>query len=897
MSLEVGQKLGPYQIEEHIGAGGMGEVYKATDTRLERTVAVKVLPQSSVISDDMRARFEREAKTISSLNHPHICTLHDIGHEDGIDYLVMELLEGETLESRISQGRLSTSDALRIGTEIAGALDAAHSKGLIHRDLKPSNVFLTKDGAKLLDFGLAKLSATAGTGITDKTHTTPVTGANALIGTMQYMSPEQLESKEADARSDIFAFGATLYEMLSGQRAFSGESSASIIGAIMKEEPRSITELLPTSPPPLDRAIKKCLQKDPDRRWQTARDLKDELEWIAHAGSQAGVARSVSVRRKFRFRLSWGLTVICATLAIVLAVLHFTREVPELKTSRFAISVPENVKTMSWPQLSPDGQYLAFLGTDTSGQKSIWIRPLNSLIAYPIPGTDDCYRPFWSFDSKSLAYFNERRNMLYRVPVAGGRPQVICQTGGVDGSWGKENYILFDRNHRTPIRLVSASGGTPRDATVINEEAGERYHSWPCFLPDGRHFLFNCTSDSLEKPDTDFYLCVGDIDNLENKRIGVIQSRAIYCDPGFVLFRMGGLLMAQRIDPGSFELVGDPITVNDYVNNVPENSSAINIAASNNGTLVTLRNGKHQQSGESFLVWTDRQGNIIDTIGQSAVYIDLVLSHDGTKLAYTKRVSEAISRETWIRDLKTGADRKLTVAPYRDIGFQTWSYDDSMLAFLSYFDEDSARTFIQRADQSSEPVRIPMADSIAGFIASWLSDNRMIYVAAFPKDHGPDMYIFPSDKPEDVQLLIGGESAYIPRGTSPNGKYLLYEVWDSTGNGQGFVMNIADQERWQLWNSSGNKAAYWRADGREIYFFEKQDLYATSVSYENGIKLGKPHRLFTIETANNFWYVWTQYSVTPDGERFLFAIPVKEEDQKPDQFEIVFNWYQELENK
>ncbi|MCK4373320.1 MAG: serine/threonine protein kinase, partial [candidate division Zixibacteria bacterium] len=298
MTLEKGQRLGPYEIEKPLGAGGMGEVYKARDTRLDRVVAIKVIPSRSAMNADMRARFEREAKTISSLNHPNICTLHDVGHQDGVDYLVMEFLEGETLEDRLKRGRLDTTEALDIGSQIARALDTAHRKSLVHRDLKPSNIFLTKERAKLLDFGLAKLQAEAITGMNDETRTTPVTGAGTIVGTLQYMSPEQLEGREADVRSDIFAFGATMYEMVTGRRAFTGDSKASLIGSIMRDEPRAISELQPTSPPALDRLIIKCMQKDSDRRWQTAGDLRDELEWIASAGSQAGLPAPVSSRRR-----------------------------------------------------------------------------------------------------------------------------------------------------------------------------------------------------------------------------------------------------------------------------------------------------------------------------------------------------------------------------------------------------------------------------------------------------------------------------------------------------------------------------------------------------------------------------------------------------------------------
>ena len=406
MSLTPGQRLGPYEIESPAGAGGMGEVYRAKDTRLDRTVAIKVLPARTAQNADLRARFEREARAISSLNHPNICILHDVGHEGGMDYLVMEYLEGETLGERIQQGPIELEEALNIAAQIADALDKAHRQGLVHRDLKPGNVVLTKTGAKLLDFGLAKLQISGGVveGISGVTQTTPLTGAGTIIGTIQYMSPEQLEGGEADVRSDIFAFGALLYEMLSGSRAFAGKSQASLIASILKEKPRSLSEVMPMSPPTLDRLVRKCLEKDPEDRWQSARDLSDELRWISQSGSQAGIPAPIASRRKLRFRLAWAVATAAIIVAIGYAYIWHTRPEPKEEVVRFAIEPGDVFESISWPQISPDGRYISFKGTDTSSQDRIWIRPMNSNDAFPLNGTEGALRPFWSPDSRYLAY-------------------------------------------------------------------------------------------------------------------------------------------------------------------------------------------------------------------------------------------------------------------------------------------------------------------------------------------------------------------------------------------------------------------------------------------------------------------------------------------------------------
>jgi len=418
MPLSEGTKLGPYEIISLTGSGGMGEVYKAKDTRLDRTVAIKVLPSHLTTSDEIKERFEREAKTISSLNHPNICVLYDIGDQDGTAYLVMEYLEGSTLSERLQEGPLTNDELIKYSLQIVDALDKAHKQGLIHRDLKPANVMLTKEGAKLLDFGLAKLQVPVGglEDISDATKTsTPLTQQGTILGTIQYMSPEQLEGTEADARSDIFAFGGMLYEMVTGQKAFHGKSQASLIASVIKEQPQPISEIQPLAPPMFERIIKQCLAKDPDDRWQTAGDLKHAIEWIAEGGSQVGIPRSVSAKRKRNATISMVLAGLFFVSTAYLAFIHFTQPVEEKIISRFTVEIEQGLTSISWPRISPDGKLVAFRATDSLGTRQIWIRPLNSLEAYPLFGTERVNRHYWSPDSKYLAFFDG--NKLMKVPV------------------------------------------------------------------------------------------------------------------------------------------------------------------------------------------------------------------------------------------------------------------------------------------------------------------------------------------------------------------------------------------------------------------------------------------------------------------------------------------------
>ena len=490
----------------------MGEVYRARDTRLERTVAIKVLPRHLSPSADLRERFEREAKTISRISHPHICALYDVNREGETEYLVMELLEGETLAARLERGALPLEQALRHAVEIADALDFAHRQGIVHRDLKPANVMLTRFGVKLLDFGLAKvfqrpLDATgrgqtaatrhpiAGTGQTSIP--TAVVGPNVtregtFLGTWPYMAPEQLEGREADARTDIFAFGAVLYEMATGRAAFSGESQASLIGAILHTEPPPISMVQPMTPPALDRVVKTCLSKDADDRFQTAHDLRLQLQWIAEGGSQAGVPASVVARRRSRERLAWAAAAAAALAALALALLAPARPREALRTVQASISPPEKssfVYDLGPMALSPDGRRLAFLAPTAERKNLLWVRPLNGMAAQPLAGTDGAAYPFWSPDSRFLGFFAGGK--LKKIDASGGPPQVLCDTQeGRGGTWNRDGVILFSPSSRDAVLRISSAGGAPAPATEIDLSRREFSHRFPFFLPDGRHFLY-----------------------------------------------------------------------------------------------------------------------------------------------------------------------------------------------------------------------------------------------------------------------------------------------------------------------------------------------------------------------------------------------------------------------
>jgi len=635
MSLNAGDKLGPYEIIEAAGAGGMGEVFKAKDTRLDRTVAIKILPTAIASMPGFRQRFEREAKAISSLNHPNICTLYDVGHENDADFLVMEYLEGETLSDRLLKGPIPYDELIQLAVQIAAALDSAHQQGMIHRDLKPGNVMLTKDGAKLLDFGLAKLQqeSEAAQGVSPITQTTPLTGAGTILGTIQYMAPEQLEGKEADARSDIFAFGALLYEMATGKRAFEGKSNATLIAAIIEREPASISVIVPNMPPLFERLVKKCLSKDPQKRWQSASDLCDELRWMSQAGSQVGLPAHIAAKRKLNFTVARVVGAIAICTTFVFGYLYYAEKAKpavELPVSRFTINVRQGLHDVYWPRISPDGRTVAFRATDSLGNTSIWIRPVNSLDAYPLLNTDSPQRFFWSPDSKSLAFFVG--NQLKRIPITGGQAQLICQgPSGADGSWSDNDLIIFDGRAGDTIKIVAAGGGIPRPAAPVDTSAGEIAGAWPWFLPGGKTFLYTADARKTgEDAGATTYLKLGFSDSLVSRRLYEVPgvSRVEYSPEGYILYVQDDNLIALPFDAEKLEVTGEPKPVAMKIG-AAANTYAFGV--SNTGVLLYQTNN---QTDMTEIAWYDRSGKKLGSVGQVASYSSVRLSPDGSRIAY-----------------------------------------------------------------------------------------------------------------------------------------------------------------------------------------------------------------------------------------------------------------------
>ncbi|MGE5278242.1 MAG: protein kinase domain-containing protein [Acidobacteriota bacterium] len=875
MTLASGTRLGPYEILSPVGAGGMGEVYRARDTRLGRDVAVKVLPQQMSSSPELRQRLDREAKTISQLSHPNICMLHDVGHQDGTDYLVMEYLEGETLADRLGKGAMPVEQALKVGVEIAGALDAAHRQGIVHRDLKPGNVMLTKSGVKLLDFGLAKLQAAAPavsavTSLpTALQESQPLTTRGTILGTFQYMSPEQLEGREADARSDLFAFGCVLYEMLTGQKAFTGKSQASLIGSIMHSEPASISSIQPMIPPALDRVVRGCLAKEPEHRWNTAHDVMLQLQWIAEGGSLAGLPAPVAARRKNREKLAWGVAAAALAAAAILAA-GFVRRAPKpLRMVRFEFATPEDIVTIDTPRISPDGRYIAFNATDAAGKSRIWVRALNALSAQPLPGTEGTTRPFWSPDGRFLGFFADGK--LKKIEVTGGPAQKICDApSGADGTWSPEGVILFDGRANDPIQRVSAAGGTPVVAVKAEASRKETSVGWPAFLPDGKHFLYLANG---EKPEDGFYR-IGSLDSKETRALIPAQTLVSYAPPGYLLFVRDKTLVAQPFDLKALKTRGEPIPLAEHIGT--DSVGLARFSVSLDGTLA-YRTG---ESGDRF-VWVDRTGREVESVGDPGEYHNPDFSPSRDRLAFDLADPRSGKTDIWVRDLARGVNSRFTFGGNDAFG-PKWSPDGRWIAYAVGND-----LFVKSADGRGEEKPLVKSEE-SKVLCDWSRDGRSIVYMSRGKETGWDIWTAPASgegKPEAFRKTPFAELLPV---LSPDGRFLAYQSTES-GRADVYVETFPEPGgKWQI-SAAGGIEPHWRADGKELYYrAPDQKLMAVEIKADGGnLQAGVARPLFSGRFDTSI--ARNRYLPSSDGQRFLVVAPLGREAMTPTT--VVLNWY------
>jgi Tol biopolymer transport system component len=884
MTLSEGTRLGPYEILASVGAGGMGEVYRARDTRLDRTVAIKVLPSHLSSNPEVRQRFDREARTISSLSHPHICALHDVGHQDGIDYLVMEFLEGETLTDRLSRGPLPTEQVLRYGIEIADALDKAHRQGIVHRDLKPGNIMITKSGVKLVDFGLAKLAAVSPAGTSSSVSIlqtqagTNLTQEGTILGTFQYMAPEQLEGKEADVRSDIFAFGAVLYEMATGQKAFAGKSQASLIASILSAEPPPISTVAPMTPPALDRVVKTCLAKDPDDRWQTAHDVMLQLKWIAEGGSQAGVPAPLVARRRSRERLAWGVAALLALSTVALAALYLARPRPVLRAVRSSLLPPEKTTyhfisdAGGPPALSPDGLQIAFTARDASGKASLWVRSLDSLTSRALPGTDGAMYPFWSPDSRHIGFFADAK--VKKIEAAGGPALALCDAAdGRGGTWNKNGVILFEPHFREPIFRVSATGGKPVAVTKLDESRRETTHRFPVFLPDGNHFLYEAGSHTVGTESELHAIYLGSLDGASPKLLVNARSKALYA-AGHLLFVRQRTLLAQPFDPKGGKLSGEPFPIVGNVQEDPGFFTAV-FSVSDNGVLAYQEAGGNVDQFQ--MTWFDRSGKKIETVGPKAALWAPRISHDGRRVVF----AVGDPADIWLEDMARKVSTRLTFDPADD-SFAVWSPDDSRVAWGSQ--RTGGGDIYSKSTTGTGSDELLFSSPLGKIPRSFSPDGRLLLINVLnPKTkYDLDVLTLPERK---VVPFLDSEFDELMGEFSPDGRFVAYASNES-GRFEVYVVPYPGPGgKWQI-SSGGGAAPVWRRDGKELFYLAPDHkLMAVGIKTAGAFEAEAPQPLFETRIRED---PDRHFDVSADGQRFLLDSPLGDETTPP--ITLVQNW-------
>jgi len=881
-----GRTLGVFRLEALLGAGGMGQVYRATDTRLQRTVAIKVLPPSLADDPQFRARFDREAKAIGALNHPHICTLYDVGHIDAVSFLVMEYVEGETLAARLAHGAIPFAQALSYAIEIAEALAAAHKLGIVHRDLKPGNVMVTKAGTKLLDFGLAKTTASAAVQSLSLLPTTPpnrlgpsapLTAQGAILGTFQYMAPEQIEGRDADVRTDVFAFGALVYELLTGKKAFEGKSQASLIGAIMHAEPAALTTLQPVAPALLDRIVKKCLAKHPDDRWQSAHDVASELDWIRDSAKEAdesrlsGRGRSSPVARA----LPWTLA---ALLAIVALIVWSRRVSPTVvaepsRVIRATILPPRDVAItgLNPPDrlgLSPDGRYLAFVGIDLERVRHLWIRSLDSATAEMLPGTENAMSPFWSPDGKSIGFFASGR--LKKMTIPGGPALTICALPGVEdgdtrnfiagGTWNSNGVIVFSltSDGRSQLYRIGTDGKPQR--------IGEG--DLPFFFPDGDHFVYRLSRAPIQ-------LKVGMLSGGDSKVILEGNVTQTMFANGFLIFVRDQALLAQAFDQRTLTLQGDVHVLASPVLTGTGIRSAFSVSQADVIAYQAFTVGEPSQ-----LQWVDSRGIGLGIVGETNNYGNVSLSHDGKRVVASIWEDVNVLNDIWLFDSShSGPPVRLVRTPNINEDTAAWSHRNDRIAYAAAGSGQN-RLVIKAPNPAANVI-----NRLSGFgfaVFDWSPDDRAI-LGSFGEAGVSLVEVEGGAEPESLKLPRGSNLATF----SPDGHWIAYQSRES-GRGEVYIVPAPGRRGEKVALSIQSGWPRWRPDGKALFFLSgaNQDLMIADIHVAgDSLTADVPKRLFGTR-LKNFPGGWP-YDVAPDG-RFLMNLRIDAETAPPAM--ILANW-------
>ena len=857
----------------------MGEVYRARDTKLNRDVAIKVLPDSFASDADRLARFTREAQTLASLNHPNIAQIYGLEESDGVRALVMELVEGEDLSQRIVRGPIPIDETLPIARQIAEALEAAHEHGVIHRDLKPANIKLRPDGTvKVLDFGLAKATESATGASVNLSHsptiTSPVmmTGMGVILGTAAYMAPEQAAGGVADKRSDVWAFGVVLMEMLTGRSVFTGETVSHVLASVLKSEP-DWTTLPVETPAPLRRLLRRCLEKNRKRRLSDASDARLEIEEAALGTDIASVPPAARTTR--REVLAWaiaGLAVIAAISVVAWPALTRPALIP-MAASQFVVPAPEGLVYRPAPAISPDGRTIVFAAAGTDGRSQLWVRPLDVITARALPGTEGGTAPFWSPDSRSIGFFTFGH--LKKTEVSGGLPQILASvTGSIGraGSWNRDGIILFSEGLNRALKKVSAV-----DGAVVTVTTGSN----PFFLPDGRHFLvFQVERSGASAAETSGQgIYVGAVDSPDTKLLVLADSAGVYASEGFLLFSRGGVLMAQPFDAVHLTTTGDAVPIADRVQVTPGFRQVVSVA--DDGTL--LYGSSTPQ--ETRLDWVDRRGTQVALVAPPARFGNLALSPDGTRVAFDRPPEGSAASDVWLLDLAQNISSRFTFGPYVD-NVAVWSPDSRTVAFASSSGGNTLNIAQRPANASAPPQVLLKLDAPPPmFPSDWSSDGRFLaYFRTDPKTK-LDQWVLPLFGDRNPIHLLHSEFNESQGQFSPDGRWIAY-VSDESETPQVFVQSFpALTGKWQV-STNGGTQPRWRRDGKELFYLAPdRKLMAVTVKTVDVFERATPQPLFDTTLPPDS--TRQSYSVSADGQRFLLPVPV-ETNSSP--FTIILNW-------
>jgi serine/threonine protein kinase/Tol biopolymer transport system component len=885
----------------------MGEVYRARDTRLDRTVAVKILPSRLSDNPEAKQRFEREARTISSLNHPNICHLYDVGEQDETSYLVMEYLEGETLADRLRKGPLPLEPFFKIGIEICEGLETAHRSGVIHRDLKPGNIMLTKTGAKLMDFGLAKAVSTptapaSGLTITLSTPAAsqPLTAHGTVVGTFQYMSPEQLEGREADARSDIFSLGTALYEMLTGRRAFEGKSALSVASAILEKEPAPINSIKPMTPPALDGAIGRALAKDPEERWQTARDLALELKWIASQGSQTVGLAPVAERSGWRRRLPWAVAAALALVAFALAIGFIQRAPRPPQTVRLTADIGTDAKLYTGlgisAVLSPDGSRVAFIASGSDAKNRLYVRSLDQLQATALSGTEDAENSFFSPDSQWLGFFASGK--LKKIAVQGGAAVTICNASSArGGSWSEDGTIVFTPDLRAALLKVPSAGGTPQPLTTLDQQAEEVTERWPEVLPGGKAVLFTSSTKGGNYEDADIVVYSMSAGQRKTVLHGGYFGR--YVPTGHLVYMHDGTLFAVAFDLKRLQATGSPMPLLDGITANPGDASA-QFSFAENGTLMYVPGRSRFQLASIY--WLDSRGTFTPIRDAPGNYYMPAFSPDGKRLALA--INDGSKSDIWVYDLSRDTLTRLT---FRGNNLSPiWTPDGQRITYISFERVGVGDIYWTRADGTGSPLRLTEINS-REFPSSWHPGGKLLAFDQFNSGAGGNTYstfaitVEGDDKqgwkPGEIKPLLTSSFSEQESSFSPDGHWLAYDSNES-GDYEIYVRPFPGPGgRWQI-STGGGRYPKWSRTSKEL-FYRTADSKIMVVPYSvsgESFSPGKPQLWSPGQFTERLGSV--NFDLHPDGKRFVvLKAPATKEDATGNKFSFVFNFFGELRHK